>query len=162
MALADGRVFTPIDGNPHYVEYNIVKDILSAGCWPSVGRRRWSTAASRSASRCPIPRRASSAITATSPHHPLAEAYISRNPPPHNRPTWDLTSVLLAVLPIGTISTSRRRAGHRRAGGFTRFRSRPQRKAPLSGPQARAEAGVLEALVQLSSQPPSHCEAARP
>ena len=32
------------------------------------------------------------------PHHPLAEAYIRRNPPPHNRPTWDLTSVLIAVL----------------------------------------------------------------
>ena len=32
------------------------------------------------------------------PHHPLAEAYIKRNPPPHNRPTWDLTSVLVAVL----------------------------------------------------------------
>ena len=32
-------------------------------------------------------------------HHPLAAAYIRRNPPPHNRPTWDLTSVLYAVLP---------------------------------------------------------------
>ena len=28
----------------------------------------------------------------------VAEAYINRNPPPHNRPTWDLTSVLVAVL----------------------------------------------------------------
>ena len=32
------------------------------------------------------------------PHHPVAEAYVRRNPPPHNRPTWDLTSVLVAVL----------------------------------------------------------------
>ncbi|QDT02251.1 Inosine-uridine preferring nucleoside hydrolase [Rubripirellula lacrimiformis] len=32
-------------------------------------------------------------------HHPLSEAYIAYNPPPHNRPTWDLTSVLQAVRP---------------------------------------------------------------
>ena len=32
------------------------------------------------------------------PHHPLAEAYIRYIPPPHNRPTWDLTSVLYAIL----------------------------------------------------------------
>ena len=30
-------------------------------------------------------------------HHPLAEAYVLYNPPPHDRPTWDLTSVLYAV-----------------------------------------------------------------
>lgn len=32
-------------------------------------------------------------------HHPLAESYILYEPPPHNRPTWDLTSVLYAVRP---------------------------------------------------------------
>ena len=57
-------------------------------------------------------------------HHPLAEAYIRRNPPPHNRPTWDLTSVLYAVLadrgyfdlsPPGTVTVE--------PDGFTRFRA---------------------------------------
>src|SRR5664279_3155543 len=33
------------------------------------------------------------------PHHPAAEAYCLYNPPPHERPTWDLTSVLYAVRP---------------------------------------------------------------
>ena len=33
------------------------------------------------------------------PHHPLKEAYIAYIPPPHNRPTWDLTSALYAVCP---------------------------------------------------------------
>lgn len=33
------------------------------------------------------------------PHHPLAEAYYAYSPPPHDRPTWDLTSVLYAVRP---------------------------------------------------------------
>jgi hypothetical protein len=33
------------------------------------------------------------------PHHPLKEAYVLYNPPPHDRPTWDPTSVLYAVYP---------------------------------------------------------------
>lgn len=32
-------------------------------------------------------------------HHPLAEAYVLYMPPPHDRPTWDLTSVLCALRP---------------------------------------------------------------
>jgi hypothetical protein len=32
-------------------------------------------------------------------NHPLAEAYRLYNPPPHERPCWDLTSVLYAVYP---------------------------------------------------------------
>lgn len=32
-------------------------------------------------------------------HHPVSEAYVLYNPPPHNRPTWDLTSVLHVVRP---------------------------------------------------------------
>jgi hypothetical protein len=34
-------------------------------------------------------------------HHPLPESYIAYLPPPHDRPTWDLTSVLVAVRPDG-------------------------------------------------------------
>jgi hypothetical protein len=33
------------------------------------------------------------------PHHPLAEAYVLFQPPPHDRPTWDLTSVMAVVRP---------------------------------------------------------------
>jgi len=32
-------------------------------------------------------------------HHPLKEAYVLYNPPPHDRPTWDPTSVLYAIHP---------------------------------------------------------------
>jgi purine nucleosidase len=89
-------------------------------------------------------------------HHPLAEAYIRRHPPPHNRPTWDLTSVLYAispdrryfdVSPYGTVTIehSGRTKFHESASGRHRYLIlRPEQ-------QAR----VLEALVQLSSQPPS-------
>ena len=33
------------------------------------------------------------------PQHPLKEAYYLYNPPPHDRPTWDPTSVLYAIYP---------------------------------------------------------------
>ena len=59
-------------------------------------------------------------------HHPLAEAYIRRNPPPHNRPTWDLTSVLYAILSRPRLFRRfRRRDRHRRTDGFTRFDENP-------------------------------------
>ena len=32
-------------------------------------------------------------------HHPLKEAYYLYDPPPHDRPTWDPTAVIYAVLP---------------------------------------------------------------
>lgn len=32
-------------------------------------------------------------------HHPLKEAYFLYEPPPHDRPTWDPTATLQAVLP---------------------------------------------------------------
>jgi inosine-uridine nucleoside N-ribohydrolase len=32
-------------------------------------------------------------------HHPLKEAYVLYSPPPHDRPMWDPTAVLYAVLP---------------------------------------------------------------
>jgi len=89
------------------------------------------------------------------PHHPAAEAYCLYNPPPHERPTWDLTSVLYAVFPDrdyfglsspGTVTVE--------ADGFTRFTPDEQgrdRYLTLTNLQI---ARVKEALVQLASQPP--------
>ena len=92
-------------------------------------------------------------------HHPLAEAYIRYIPPPHNRPTWDLTSVLFAVLddreyfdisPPGKVTVEPT---------ASRDTSQSQKEITAtssSGPsKSRA---VLEALVQLSSQPPQGTE----
>ena len=96
---------------------------------------------------------------ATCAHHPLAEAYIRRNPPPHNRPTWDLTSVLYAVLPDRGYFDFRRAGRSPSSPTDSRGSKRqPQGNRPLSDPPARAKARVLEALVQLSSQPPSRVD----
>ncbi len=133
--------FTPIDGNPHYEEYNIVKDITSAG----VLAGRWPSPMVYSGFEIgialPYPATSIERDYQYVPHHPLAEAYIKRNPPPHNRPTWDLTSVLVAVLrdrdyfdisPQGRVTVD--------AKGATRFESDLAEGSSLPGSQARAEA----------------------
>ena len=89
------------------------------------------------------------------PHHPLKVAYMLYEPPPHNRPTWDLTSVLYAVLPDrgffglsapGTVTVDDRGATTHAitANGLHRYLT-------LTHDQ---QIRVTEALVQLSSEPP--------
>lgn len=88
-------------------------------------------------------------------HHPLAEAYCAYMPPPHNRPTWDLTSVLYAVFPD-------REYFDRSAAGrvtveddaFTRFEPVAEGSHRFLIVTPLQVARVREALVQLSSQPP--------
>jgi purine nucleosidase len=90
-------------------------------------------------------------------HHPLAEAYTLYEPPPHDRPTWDLTSVLHAIRPdrqyfdlspAGRVSVA--------DDGLTTFE-------PSKGGRDRylilrddQKGLATEALVQLSSQPPAN------
>ena len=89
--------FTPIDHKTRYREYNVIYDI---------------PAAHKVAAEWPTPMVWSGfevGIAATYPHqsierdfperHPVKEAYYLYEPPPHDRPTWDLTSVLHAVYP---------------------------------------------------------------
>jgi hypothetical protein len=88
-------------------------------------------------------------------HHPAAEAYRLYNPPPHERPTWDLTSALYAVLPDrGYFGLSAPGTVTVEVDGFTRLTPAKQgrdRYLTLTPTQA---ARVKEALVQLASQPP--------
>lgn len=89
-------------------------------------------------------------------HHPISEAYIAYIPPPHDRPTWDLTSVLAAIRPDrGYFEVSKPGRVTVTDDALTHFAEDPQGKHrylilnPASTEKAR------EALVQLSSQPPS-------
>lgn len=89
-------------------------------------------------------------------NHPLADAYRLYNPPPHDRPTWDLTSVLYAVRPeheyfqlsdAGSVSVA--------DDSLTTFQKNDDgqhRFLKLTGEQ---KIRLTEALVQLSSQPPT-------
>lgn len=88
-------------------------------------------------------------------NHPLAEAYTLYNPPPHDRPTWDLTSVLHAIRPDRgyfdlsppgrvSIAGNGRTTFAKEAGGRDRYLIISDAK----------KGRTMEALVQLSSQPP--------
>ncbi len=95
------------------------------------------------------------------PHHLVKEAYLLYNGPEHDRPCWDESSVLYAVFPdreffglspAGRVSVAE--------DGFTRFvppnkqgqQSRRDRFITMTSVQ---QARVLEAIVQLTVQPPT-------
>ena len=148
--------FQTINGNPHYCEYNVVQDIANckklADEWPTPVV--WSGFEIGIA----LPYPAESIVNDYGyvPDHPLAESYRRYSPPPHNRPTWDLTSVLYAVFPDrGYFDLSPPGRVIVEADGFTKFEPVTEgrhRYLKLTDPQRPR---VLEALVQLSSQPPS-------
>ncbi|MEM7474125.1 MAG: nucleoside hydrolase [Planctomycetota bacterium] len=88
-------------------------------------------------------------------HHPLSEAYTLYIPPPHDRPTWDLTSVLHSVRPNrGYFDLSEPGVVTVADDGLTTFEKkeggRDRHLILRDGQKGRA----TEALVQLSSQPP--------
>ena len=92
------------------------------------------------------------------PHHPLKEAYYLYNPPPHDRPTWDPTAVLHAVLPDrgyfdlsppGTVKVEDDAATLFRP---SRDGKGSHRYLAMSPEQA---ARVREAIVHLSVEPPA-------
>ena len=92
------------------------------------------------------------------PHHPLKEAYYLYNPPPHDRPTWDPTAVLYAVLPErgyfdlsppGNVVVENDSATLFRAGKGGKGKHR----FLVMNPEQTAR--VREAIVQLSVEPPA-------
>ena len=92
------------------------------------------------------------------PHHPLKEAYYLYNPPPHDRPTWDPTAVLYAVMPErGYFDLSPPGNVTVDADAGTVFRPSKDGKGRhrflVMSPEQTAR--VREAIVQLSIAPPS-------
>ena len=88
-------------------------------------------------------------------HHPVKEAYLLHSGPNHDRPTWDLTSVLYAVYP------KREYFGFSKFGrvtveddGFTRFQPAPKGRDRFLTMTDEQAARVREALVHLVAQPP--------
>ena len=136
-------------------EYNVVKDIKAA----QELARGWPTEIVWSGFEVglslPFPHQSIERDYRYVDHHPIADAYRAYSPPPHDRPTWDLTSVLYAVRPDhGYFGVSGPGTVRVTADGQTLFspdENGNQRFLTVT-PQQRIR--VLEALVQLSSQPP--------
>lgn len=148
--------FQTINGNAHFTEYNVVQDI--ANCkklaieWPT--QVVWSGFEIGIA--LPYPATSIEKDYAYVPDHPLAEAYRRYDPPPHNRPTWDLTSVLYAVHPDrGYFDLSPPGEVIVEADGFTTFKPVADGRHRFLTLSDQQRPRVLEALVQLSSQPPA-------
>lgn len=89
-------------------------------------------------------------------HHPVAEAYQLYCPPNHDRPTWDLTSVLQAVRPergyFGLSAAGRVTIDERGATSFAREVMGTHRYLTVSPEQIIR---VREAFCVLASQPPA-------
>ncbi|MEP7365501.1 MAG: nucleoside hydrolase [Acidobacteriota bacterium] len=90
-------------------------------------------------------------------NHPVADSYRHYKQMPYDRPTWDLTAVLYAVRPergyfglseSGTIVVDDE--------GKTLFRSSATGRHRYLTLNAEQRAKTLEALIQLSSQPPDN------
>ncbi len=156
--------FAAIEGSPRHLEYNVVQDVPS--CAKLVAE--WPTPLIFSGFEIgiavPYPATSIERDYGYAKHHPLAEAYYLYEPPPHNRPTWDLTSVLYAVHPDrGYFDLSAPGDVTVEKDGFTKYAANPEgRSRFLILPDAARKARVTEALVQLSSQPPDRLEGARP
>ncbi len=155
LLSAMAGAFEPINGNARYCEYNVHRDVPA--CQQVVSE--WPTPIVFSGFEIgialPYPHESIEQDYDYVDRHPVAEAYIARNPPPHDRPTWDLTSVLYAVQPDrgyfdlsvpGTVTVE--------DDGFTRFEptANGRHRYLILTPEQKPR--VLEALVQLSSQPP--------
>ncbi len=147
--------FEPIDGNPGYGEYNVVQDIKSAQ------KRRTQLAGKIVYSGFEIgiavPYPAESIVKDYQyvEHHPLSESYVLYEPPPHNRPTWDLTSVLYAIYPDrGYFGVSASGTVDFTDEGKTKFDAVANGKHHYLTLTEAQKIRVIEALVQLSSQPP--------
>ena len=148
--------FQSIEGNPHYCEYNIVQDIANckklADEWPTPVV--WSGFEIGIA--LPYPSESIVKDYGYVADHPVAESYRRYSPPPHNRPTWDLTSVLYAVSPDrGYFDLSPPGRIVVEADGFTKFEPEVDGRHRYLKLSSQQQPRVLEALVQLSSQPPS-------
>jgi inosine-uridine nucleoside N-ribohydrolase len=90
------------------------------------------------------------------PHHPLAEAYHLYIPPPHDRPTWDLTAVLYALRPDRDyFDLSVPGKVHVADDGLTTFEENRDGAHRFLILRDKQQPRTLEALVQLSSQPPT-------
>ena len=152
--------FTQIVGDSGHLydheEYNIIKDIPSAKKlamnWPTPVV--WS--GFEIGENLLYPHQSILEDYAYVEHHPLAEAYHLYSPPPHDRPTWDLTAVLQAVRPSrGYFDLSVPGRVTVAENGLTTFEPTPGGRDRHLIIRENQKQRTIEALVQLSSQPPS-------
>ncbi len=89
------------------------------------------------------------------PHHPIKDAYYLYIPPPHDRPCWDLTSVLAAVWPDrGYFFLSQPGTVKIEDDGFSQFIPDEKGQHRYMRVDEKQIVRMTEAFVQLCSQKP--------
>ncbi len=149
--------FRPVGENDHYLEANVRNGIGSmqrfASNWPADVPVIWSDFLIGIAA--PYPRESIARDFRYRHHHIVRESYLLHSGPNHDRPTWDLTSVLYAVRPNDSyFDLSPRGTVTVDEDGFTQFHpdsNGRDRYLKMSDEQAIR---VIEAQRSLVSQPP--------
>jgi inosine-uridine nucleoside N-ribohydrolase len=155
LSVMAGR-FQTTTNDGRFIEYNVINDLPAA----QKVARDWPTPIVWSGYEIgiavPYPATSIEQDFSYVPHHPVAEAYCLYNPPPHNRPTWDLTSALYAVCPdrdyfdlspAGNVTVEN--------DGFTRFTPGDKGRDRYLILSENKIARLREAMVQLASEPPN-------
>ncbi len=146
--------FQPINWMTRHLEYNVIKDIPAA----QKLAKEWPTPVLWSGFEVGIaaayPYVSVERDYGYAQHHPMPEAYALYSPKGHDRPTWDPTSLLVAVYPdrdyftlspVGTVTVE--------DNGGTLFAPGKGRDRYLSM-NAEQTGRVREAIVQLCVAPP--------
>lgn len=149
--------FRPVKGNEHFLEANVRNGIDSmqrfAAKWPQDSAVVWSDFLIGIAA--PYPRESIARDFDYVPHHIVRESYLLHSGPDHDRPTWDLTSVLYAVRPEddcfglsepGMVSVD--------MDGFTRFVPEEKGRDRYLTMDKQQAIRVIETQRALVSQPP--------
>jgi hypothetical protein len=155
--------FESIDGNDHFLEANVRNGVGSmqqlARQWPDEVPIIWSGFEIGIAVR--YPRESVARDFGYLDHHIVREAYLLHSGPNHDRPSWDLTSVLHAVRPrddyFGLSDRGRVKVEDDGYVHFTPDTGGRDRYLTMTREQA---VRVREALRQLVTQP--HCRSAKP
>jgi inosine-uridine nucleoside N-ribohydrolase len=148
--------FQSIKGQKRFLEFNVKMDVPSAQQlvkdWPTP--IVWSGFEIGVAA--PYPHQSIQRDFAYAPHHPIKDAYYAYEPPPHDRPTWDLTAVLTLFDPDARYFT--RSAPGRvdvATDGYTSFTPAANgRDRYLTMTPTQSER-VREAFIWLTSTPPT-------
>lgn len=153
--------FVPIDGNTRFHEANVRNDIPAmqtvANDWPKETPVVWSGFEIGIAA--PYPRESIANDFGYVEHHIVREAYLLHSGPNHDRPNWDLTSVLHAVRPDGYFDLSAAGTVSVADDSYTSFEEQSEGRDRYLVMSKEQAVRVREALRQLVSQPP-HATAA--
>jgi hypothetical protein len=157
LASVMAGAFTSINDDDHFLEANVRNGIDSmqrfAEAWPAEVPVLWSGYSIGIATR--YPRESIARDFEYRKHHIVREAYLRHSGPDHDRPSWDLTSVLQAVRPedayFGISDPGRVTVED---DGSTRFDRKPNGRDRYLKIDRQQATRVVATLRTLVSQPP--------